>query len=162
MKNIIFNYYNIFANNLKVNQDIATFQYKGTEYLLIPFEKDYNKVNFLVNISKMCIQNGFYCHQIINNKYGNALSSFNKKNYILLKIYNKPSEQVDLIELMNYQKKYAINRNEIKVTDKNWGAMWQQKIDYLEEQMQAFGHKEILLGNISCFLKFKDRSLLFE
>ena len=161
MKNIIFNYYNIYVDNPIVNNDNVSFNYKGFDYLLIPFEQDLSVLKNIVNMDSELIKMGFLCHQIINNKYGNFLSSFNKKNYILLRILKKKTDQVGLLDIIGFQKKYIIN-SKLKDPTKNWGDMWQKKIDYLEEQMKAFCHsKNIIINSFSYYIGLGENAIQY-
>jgi hypothetical protein len=95
--------------------------------------------------------------EIILNKDGSIISSYEDNNYILLKINCNPNKNITLEEI-NYISN-IMTRNDLKI---NWGILWSNKIDYLEELIYENGKKyPIVVDSFNYFVGLAENAISY-
>ena len=126
IENILKHYYDFKSIELKEKNDnnfIINFN-NELYYFYSVINSAALKELYELNIEINKYENNF--NKIILNKFGNLITVFENKNYILVKISESSVFRLDslYIDFSKYKKLY---RN-------NWAILWSQKIDYLEFQ----------------------------
>lgn len=127
MKNFILYYYNIQITEF-ISQD--TYYYLETKNDIYYFCKVRKTEEELTTISKNLIHTNY--HILVKSKDNHYLVEYNKETYCLLKINCLLNDMITFNEIMG---------NRIPITTRsplNWSLIWQEKIDYLEEQAALF------------------------
>lgn len=125
MKNLIGYYYNLFIKDFKRSGDVFSFKLDNENYEFFPCVFDYHEVYRNYLIAK---QVGRYCHEIIINKDGLIVTNYNGIQYMLIKKYICSDDIITFEEIINYDANLGSGYT------LNWKHMWEEKIDYYENQ----------------------------
>ena len=130
MKNILSYYYDINIDDIKfINDNKCFFYIDYQEFYFVKYNRPINDLFEIYNIISSYKNN---YHIIVKNKFGYIYTSYNKENYILLKINSAPHAETTLIDVMKYSKSVQ----NAKVLDRtSWANLWSLKIDYIEYQV---------------------------
>lgn len=137
MKNAIKYFYNLEINDIHQYKKEYKFHVLNKEYILCPYMKTLNELEEKYSIQKYINSIGIYCHKIISNNMNQLITKINNKNYVLIEI-TQPNRKINIIDIMEFSKVY-LNRQYFKNIDRtNWKKLWENKIDYLEYQINQF------------------------
>lgn len=142
MKNILNYFYNIYAENIRLNGDNYYFNYKNESYIFYLYNDNYKELEKIYEIYTQMLKRGIYSHQIILNKDNQISTIYNQKQYVLLKISIKPNTKITINDILYFGNITEGYKNII-----NWKNLWSSKIDYFEYQMSHFGKKYQLIRN---------------
>lgn len=127
MRNTIKYYYNLDADNIRYENGIYIFN----NYI---FKELNNPINF--ELYNFYISNNLYLHKIIYNINNDYITKYENKNYILLRI--EKNERISIDNIFNFI-------IDVPILDiKNWGELWEKKIDYYERNIINTKNKNIL------------------
>ena len=150
MKNFIYNYYGIYIDELKKDNEKYYFTYNNCNYMISLI----NNTDIIEEVYSYMLKNNVETFNIVLNKDNNLYSTINNKNYILLKLHG----------ILNYE----LNISDFKTTnisDKsglNWGELWSNKIDYYELQVRELGIKhQTLLNTFGFFHGLASNAILY-
>ena len=127
MKNFILYYYNLEITDY-ISQD--TYYYIETKTDIYYFCKVRKSEEELTKIYEELSNTN--CHLLIKNKYNRYLVEYNKESYCLLKVRCLLNDTISFKEIKN-NRPLIRERNTV-----DWSLIWQEKIDYLEEQADLF------------------------
>lgn len=154
MNNFIEYFYNIKTDNIENRNNYYSFYYLNSLYRLY-----INNDNININIyylDRNMLENSLIS-EIILNKDGNMISSYEGINYILLKINCNPDKNITLEEI-NYLSN-IMTRNDLKI---NYGILWSNKIDYLEELIYENGKKyPIVVDSFNYFVGLAENAISY-
>ena len=138
MKNAINYYYNLYPDTIYQTKKGYYFNIKNYRYILTKYEEDIKDIQKIYDMHIYLLNQNFYVHQIILNRQNQILTYINNEPYILmLTIYYQG--KIELKDILYFQK--PIN-NQILL---NWGELWSQKNDYLENQISMLGQNHPLI-----------------
>lgn len=135
MNNYINYYWELYPNTIDKKDKNYIFVINNETYYLIPYERNINELDTLVNLNMAMISRESLVHEIILNKDKKAITPIEGINYSLIRVYINPSEKIifdDIIFMMNNNE--GIVLNDI-IGRTNWQALWEAKIDYFEYQI---------------------------
>ena len=138
MNNFLEYFYNIKPTNITNKQKYSTFIYQHNLYKLYISEDPLN-INIPYNICEKLSQNTL-TSEIIKNINNEPITIYNNRQYLLLKLYTNPNKPITLEEISNLNKTLYTENLSI-----NWGTLWSNKIDYLENLINENGKKYPLL-----------------
>lgn len=142
MNNFIEYFYNIKVDKVIYNNKYYSFMHNGYVYRLYIYDSNYNSIKFLYEINRRLIGNTL-TSEIIVNRNNEIVSSYNGRSYILLKIFANINKNISLEEISFLSRTlYGENREKINV---DWGILWSNKIDYLEDLINENGKKYPLI-----------------
>ncbi|MDD5835626.1 MAG: hypothetical protein PUD34_00230 [bacterium] len=127
MKNFIEYYYNILITDYVAQENYFYLESKDEIYYFCRVRKTEEELKKIYDV----IENSKY-HLLIKSKYNTFVVQYNNLDYVLLKVRSLLNDTINFDEIIN-NRVYVSNIDPI-----NWGRVWQQKIDYLEEQMREF------------------------
>ena len=127
MKNFILYYYNLEITDY-ISQD--TYYYIETKTDIYYFCKVRKSEEELDKIYEELYNTKY--HLLIKSKYNRYLVEYNSESYCLLKVQCLLNDMISFLEIKN--NRFLINER----STVNWGVIWQEKIDYLEEQANSF------------------------
>lgn len=142
MKNVLNYFYNIYAENIRLNGDNYYFNYKNESYIFYLYNDNYKELEKIYEIYTQMLKRGIYSHQIILNKDNQISTIYNQKQYVLLKISIKLNTKITINDILYFGNITEGYKNII-----NWKNLWSSKIDYFEYQMSHFGKKYQLIRN---------------
>ena len=139
MNNFIEYFYGIKANKILYNNNYYSFVYNGYTYKLYSYEDGYDRIKSMYDINKKLVGNTLMS-EIIINRNNDIISNYNGMNYILLKLFVNVNKNITLEEI-SILSKSIINEK----INSNWGVLWSNKIDYLEDLINENGKKYPLI-----------------
>ena len=156
MNNFIEYFYGIKIDKVIYNDKYYSFIYNGFVYRLYIYNYDPRGVKFLYYTNRMLVGNTLMS-EIIINKNNDILSSYNGFVYILIKIYANVNKVISLDEisfLSNSMYKENINVN--------WGMLWSNKIDYLEDLINENGKKyPLIVDSFNYFVGMAENAISY-
>ena len=139
MNNFIEYFYGIKIDKVIYSEKYYSFSYNSNIYRLYSYNDSPKNLKIMYDINKQLIRNTLMS-EIVVNRNNDIISYYNGNAYILIKIFvniNKSItlEEISFISKSLYQKKISVN----------WGMLWSNKIDYLEDLINENGKKYPLI-----------------
>ena len=128
MKKYIEYYYSLHINQISFDSSRYYILANNEKYIfkklnLVFVGDNYNRIK-----STLGKYNCFF--DIVNNKYGNLITTISDEQYVLLRLTNIPNETISLYDIKN---DIYIDGNLVSNFREEWIKKWEQKIDYFEE-----------------------------
>ena len=139
MNNFIEYFYYIKVDKIKYEENYYSFIYNGYIYKLYSYDDDYDKLKTIFDINRKLVGNTLMS-EIIINRNNEIISNYNGINYILIKLFINIKKGISLNEINILSK--SLYTEKINV---NWGILWSNKIDYLENLINENGKKYPLI-----------------
>lgn len=139
MNNFVEYFYYIKVDKIKYEENYYSFIYNGYIYKLYSYDDDYDKLKTIFDINRKLVGNTLMS-EIIINRNNEILSNYNGINYILIKLFINVNKEISLNEINILSK--SLYTEKINV---NWGILWSNKIDYLENLINENGKKYPLI-----------------
>lgn len=139
MNNFIEYFYGIKVDKVIYNDKYYSFIYNGFIYKLYTFDDNYSNLRMLYDVNKKLVGNTLMS-EIIINRNNEIISNYNGISYILIKVFANVNKSVSLEEISFVSK--SLYREKINI---NWGILWSNKIDYLEDLINENGKKYPLI-----------------
>ena len=139
MNNFIEYFYGIKVDKVIYNDKYYSFIYNGFIYKLYTFDDNYSNLRMLYDVNKKLVSNTLMS-EIIINRNNEIISNYNGISYILIKVFANVNKSVSLEEISFVSK--SLYREKINI---NWGILWSNKIDYLEDLINENGKKYPLI-----------------
>ena len=156
MNNFIKYFYGINIDKVIYNDKYYSFMYNGYIYKLYTYEGNYNNIKFLYDINKALVGNTLMS-EIIVNKNNDVISNYNGVSYILIKIFVNIKKNISLEEISFISN--AIYTEKLNV---NWGVLWSNKIDYLEDLINENGKKyPLIVDSFNYFLGLAENAISY-
>ena len=156
MNNFIEYFYGIKIDKVIYNNRYYSFLYEGIIYQLYIYNDNRRELSLLYDINKKLISNMLMSEFIIN-KYNDILSNYNGISYILLKIYANNNKNISLDEISYLSKTIYADK-----TNYNWGILWSNKIDYLEDLINENGKKyPLIVDSFNYFVGMTENAISY-
>lgn len=139
MNNFIEYFYGIKVDKVIYNDKYYSFIYNGFIYKLYTFDDNYSNLRMLYDVNKKLVGNTLMS-EIIINRNNEIISNYNGISYILIKVFANVNKSISLEEISFVSK--SLYREKINI---NWGILWSNKIDYLEDLINENGKKYPLI-----------------
>ena len=155
MNNFIEYFYGIKVDKVIYNNKYYSFIYKGYVYRLYIYDEDSN-IKFLYEINRMLVGNTLMS-EIIVNRNNEIISSYNGISYILIKVFVNINKGISLEEISYISK--SLYKEKINV---NWGTLWSNKIDYLEDLINENGKKyPLIVDSFNYFVGMAENAISY-
>ena len=155
MINFIEYFYNIKVDKIIYEKGYYSFSYKNNLYKLYIYNENMD-IDSLYKINKSML-NSTLVSEIILNKNNEIISVNNNIAYILIKIYVNVKKNI-LLEEINF----ISNSLEGKNININWGKLWEDKIDYLENLIGENGKKyPIMVDSFNYFVGMAENAISY-
>ena len=153
MNNFIEYFYNIKVDSIKNHNDYYSFIYDRYVYKLYLY--DGNNINFMVDINKRLLGHTLIS-EIIFNKDNEPISIYNGIRYILMKVFAHGNKIT--LDDINYFSNTLYTDN----LNINWGLLWSNKIDYIEEMIAENGKKyPIIVDSFNYFVGLTENAISY-
>ena len=139
MNNFIEYFYGIKVDKVIYNNKYYSFIYGGYIYRLYVYDDKQNDLKVLYNMN-VTLMKSTLISEIIINKHNEIISFYNGISYILIKIFVNTNKSISLDEIS-----FLSNSMYNEKINVNWGLLWANKIDYLEELINENGKKYPLI-----------------
>ena len=150
MKNFLYNYYEVYVDEIKKVDENYYFVYNDNKYMLSLVR---DKIEF-EEIYKYLKQMDIEYFKIVYNKNGELTSSINNKIYTLL----------SLTGILDYEYKLAdFKYYYVRIKDGlDWGKLWANRLDYYEIQVRELGLKyQTLINSYGLFSGLAENAILY-
>lgn len=155
MNNFLEYFYNIKPLNITNKQKYSTFIYQNNLYKLYISEEPLN-INIPYNICEKLSQSTL-TSEIIKNINNEPITIYNNRQYLLLKLYMNPDKPITLEEISTLNK--TIYTQNLSI---NWGTLWSNKIDYLENLINENGKKyPLLVDSFNYFVGLAENAISY-
>ncbi len=155
MINFIEYFYNIKVDKIIYEKGYYSFSYKNNLYKLYIYNENMD-IDSLYKINKSML-NSTLVSEIILNKNNEIISVNNNIAYILIKTYVNVKKNI-LLEEINF----ISNSLEGKNININWGKLWEDKIDYLENLIGENGKKyPIMVDSFNYFVGMAENAISY-
>ena len=141
MKNACIFYYNLNPEVIHQKDGVYYFKINEERYYLFPCYRSREELNSIYKISSELINKNIYVHQIVLNKDNNIITIIDNIMYVLLKIYIKENEFINVDNISYLTNNTLIKKEKDILIQKDWASLWEVKNDYLEYQISQFGVK---------------------
>ena len=143
MKNILEYYYNIYPDTLYENGNAYYFFVNDIKYYFLPFNRNINELNDLVELTNKLYFNGIKVHTFICTKEGKYYIEHEKTSYVLLRVNIEEKEEIDIYDIIKF--------NNLNITSKNksnnllWIKRWEHTVDSFEREVGELNNDYPLL-----------------
>ena len=156
MNNFIEYFYGIKIDKVIYNDKYYSFIYNGFFYKLYIYTGELSEVKFLYDTNKILVRNTLMS-EVILNKNNEVITNYNGFIYVLIKIYvniNKIISLDEILFLSNSMYKTNINID--------WGTLWSNKIDYLEDLINENGKKyPLIVDSFNYFVGMAENAISY-
>lgn len=160
MKEFIEFNYNILFDVLEEGESSYSFKFNNEIYLFCVYKRNIKDIQDIIECSRELKIKKIESFDIIENKDKKILTKIDDIDYILLKIPNNYSEEIDIIDIINFNNKTKINDSKKKEYKNNWGHLWSEKVDYFEYQVSELGKgKNIVLDSFSYYIGLAENAI---
>ena len=155
MNNFIKYFYGLQVDKVIYNDKYYSFIYNGYIYKLYIHDDDSNiDVLYELNIRLTAYT---LMSEIILNRNNDIISSYNGISYILIKIFVNVNKSISLEEISFVSKSLYTDK-----IDVNWGNLWSNKIDYLEDLINENGKKyPLIVDSFNYFVGMAENAISY-
>ena len=156
MNNFIKYFYGMNVDKVIYNEKYYSFVYQGYIFRLYPYHDSYRNVNSLYELNLKLVGNTLMS-EIVVNRNNEVVTSYNGVSYILLKLFVNINKGISLDEIssfadFSYQEKLNVN----------WGILWSNKIDYLEDLINENGKKyPLIVDSFNYFVGLAENAISY-
>lgn len=155
MNNFIEYFYGIKVTKTIYNNKYYSFVYNEYNYRLYVYDDNAN-IGFLYDINKRLIGNTLMS-EIIINRNNEVISNYNGISYILLKVFVNSNKSISLDEILFLSKSLYTDKLNV-----NWGELWSNKIDYLENLINENGKKyPLIVDSFNYFVGLAENAISY-
>ena len=153
-------YYFDITVDIEDNGEIGYFLYDKSNYYFVPYLRDKKAIQDIISVSRSIKEKNIPCHDIIINKFGDVLCTFNDKHYVLLRSTNRDKEEINCFDMIMFSNKARVTDTKVKYDNLNWKSLWMQKNDYLEQQVREYAKdKAIILDSFSYYIGLAENAI---
>lgn len=156
MNNFIKYFYGINVDKVIYNEKYYSFLYQGYIFRLYPYQDGYRNVNSLYELNLKLVGNTLMS-EIVVNRNNDIVTSYNGVSYILLKLFVNINKGISLDEISSFAS--FSYREKLNV---NWGLLWSNKIDYLEDLINENGKKyPLIVDSFNYFVGMAENAISY-
>ena len=156
MNNFIKFFYGINVDKVIYNEKYYSFVYQGYIFRLYVYYDNQRNVNSLYELNQKLVGNTLVS-EIVVNKNNEVITNYNGVSYILLKLFVNVNKGITLDEisgLANFMYNDKLNVN--------WGILWSNKIDYLEDLINENGKKyPLIVDSFNYFVGMAENAISY-
>ncbi len=162
MKEIINYYYNLDLLEATEAKTYTTFNYNGSEYYFVFFNRTEEELKDILDISYELKMKGIRVHDIIFNRFNRLLTKVGDNYYLLLKLNSNKNELINFVSMCEFITKFKLNQKNSQLYRNNWGELWSAKIDYFEDQINELGKtKKVVLDSFSYYIGLAENAISY-
>ena len=161
MNNIISYYYDLNPDEIIYKNNNYYFSYLNSNYVFFLYDRPLEDIDELYKLNRLMIDRKLLVHKMVINKDKKLLTSVNNKYYVLLEVYVN-NLGINLIDITNINNgTYLKNYNNL-LNRTNWDILWENKIDYYEEQIGEISEKyPLLISLINYYIGLSENAILY-
>lgn len=160
MKKIINNYYNLYPDKIyKKEKNITYFFINNNKFNLVEIDRKKEDIEEQIKISNTLYYKNIKVNTFIKNKKNNFITTINNKNYILLKINEYEETEVQLRDIINFDKSIVQKSGNMK---ENMINNWKLRVDLIEKQVIEYNKEfPIIKKSINYFLGLAENAISY-
>ena len=156
MNNFIKFFYGINVDKVIYNEKYYSFIYQGFIFRLYVYYDNQRNVNLLYELNQKLVGNTLVS-EIIVNKNTEIITNYNGGAYILLKLFVNVNKAISLEEISGLAN--IMYNDKLNV---NWGILWGNKIDYLEDLINENGKKyPLIVDSFNYFVGMAENAISY-
>ncbi len=161
MNNVVKYYYEINLINLSKYNEKYAFDYNGSRYIFLKFDRNENDIKGLVEICNELKKRNIMTNELIRNKFNNYLTPYNGELYIMIK------QNIDQYDVTFNDILYVQNNTVNILLDKylirtNCISLWENKIDFYEKKSKELSDKYLLIyKTIDYYLGLGETAIMY-
>ncbi len=161
MKNFINYYYHFYVSNIHLLDGRYFFTYGNDQYMFKLCFENAHLIEEIDELSKQLYYQDVFYHEIIYNKDNSIITYIDGKPYVMLKLSKVASLPVSLFDIKG--KNYIqLNKKLNNLVLFNWTYLWENKIDYFEEQILTKKNEYFsLLPSFHYFIGLGENAILY-
>ena len=160
MNQILKYYYGFDVKEIKEDNSVYYFNYNNEFFYFVLYERDLTDLNNIVSISRELKWLNIKCHDIIINKFNKIISTYNNKNYILLRISESYKKEINIFDMISVNDRITLSEEKKGVYKNNWKVLWENKIDYFENQVRGYAkEKKGILNTFSYYIGMAENAI---
>ncbi len=160
MKESIEYNYNITIDNFNEENNVCSFIYYNDTYLFVQYLREKNEIDDIISCSKELKTKNIISYDIMFNKENKVITKIDDVNYVMLKLSGDINEDIDIIKMIDLNRKTKINEEQMNKYKNNWDILWSEKIDYFEYQISQLGKsKYIILDSFSYYVGLAENAI---
>lgn len=146
MKNLLEYYYNIYPDKIFSDNRVIYFFIDDIKYYLVPFNRNLEDLNVLVELTNKLYLKGIKVHTFIKNKDDKFYVDNNEEKYVLLRVNTNEDEELDIYDIIRFNNLEIINDN--KLNGGSWIKRWENTVDSFERQVTELNKEYPELLNV--------------
>lgn len=155
MNNFIEYFYGIKIQKVIFNEKYYSFIYDGYIFRLYVCDDD-SDIKFLYDTNKK-LTGHTLMSEIILNRNNEVISCYNNVSYILMKIFVNINKSISLEEISLLSN--SLYKENLNI---NWGILWSNKIDYLEDLINENGKKyPLIVDSFNYFVGLAENAITY-
>lgn len=160
MKKIINNYYNLYPDKIyKKEKNITYFFINNNKFNLVEIDRKKEDIEEQIKISNTLYYKNIKVNTFIKNKKNNFITTINNKNYILLKINEYEETEVQLRDIINFDKSIVQKSGNMR---ENMINNWKLRVDLIEKQVIEYNKEfPIIKKSINYFLGLAENAISY-
>ena len=162
MKSDIEYYYNLNIDKLDNKEGIYYFNYYQNKYYFVVLKRPVEDLEDILQIVYELKVRNILCHEFILNINNKIITTIDNINYVMLKINDEESKNIELYDILNVQKNLKLTTEKSKLYRNNWAELWSEKIDYFEYQVHEIGkEKSVILNSFSYYVGLAENAISY-
>lgn len=162
MKNAILYYYKLDPKDIHQQNDIYFFKVNNIKFFVYPLLRSNEEIDSLYKINIELFNRRLPVHKIILNKDNNIVTMVDNKPYILAQSYIKKNDYINIYDIIDFDKKTVLKKQDVNLDKTNWPFLWEKKNDYLEYQISQFGIKyPVICECFSYYIGLAENAILY-
>ncbi|MCI8574979.1 MAG: hypothetical protein HFI09_00740 [Bacilli bacterium] len=154
--------YNLQPSKLINTEDFYEFEEKQYNFLLYPVKRSKEELIDIYQICEELKNKGLPVHTFILNRENKIISQIFDQNYILLKMETKKEEEMNVIDIIEFQNRLVVSKAKTNLYRNNWSDLWSKKVDYFEYQVRELGkNKKVILNSFSYYIGLAENAIAY-
>ena len=146
-------YYDIAITDYKNYNSTYFFSWNQNFFCFTLFEYEINDFKRVIELTKRLKSFRINYHDIILNRFGQIISDYNNKKYILFKMCEDFSKEILVWDMIKINSQISLLGNIKEKYSNNWKFLWENKINYFETQIKELAkEKENVLNTFSYYV----------
>lgn len=134
MKDFINYYYHFYISDIHFFDEKYFFNYDGNTYMFENCTNVYPIIESIYELNQQLIYRNMYYHKIITNKDNSVITILENKPFVMLKLSPVKDMPITIFDIKGTDV-VTINKKLEQLVRFNWTTLWENKIDYFENQL---------------------------
>ena len=153
-------FYNLYVDKVYSKDDNYYFYKDDHLFYITRNIRSREEINDIYQVTMEMLENNIPVSQLIPNIYNDLISTYDEKQYILLKVNCDTTSDIDLSDILKNNQQLYLNKDKKQLYRNNWASLWENKVDYFEYQIKELGrNKDIILNSFSYYIGLAENAI---